>query len=467
MNNLLHLEAGNLHDFASIFVQDKNKVDQQEISYNSINNVKISESCETCLKVFIPLVHSKSKISNPLENDLPVPTKVIEGDLSPKQKKHPNEIMLKCLKAIKQKEKNINITDFKKLHPIVENNIKMFLRKLRSCGCLNNFSLLTDYDRKLINDNAFCEEEKKRSFSFIVMFQEILNFIHTLISAFLDKIAKNNQFHIKVIHPYHKFKLIWDFLNAAIILFLLFYIPLYLSLELNRDNFVVEKKIIFVLFIVNIFVEMNTLYFDHGIEVTDRKRIIKNYMSTYFLSKPAYQELKSDPPNFLSDVIAVFSLIPFMLELTEFSDRLTLFFLIKMVNLSKISKIMMNRFQLMYQTKGIKDLLYLFIVIILITHYLACILYYVGRYKMSQNEENWITYYDFNSNDLSIQYMTSFYWAIVTVMTVGYGDIAPRNDLERFVCLLTILFGGMIFPYSINSIGVIIQDLQKNKIKYK
>ena len=86
---------------------------------------------------------------------------------------------------------------------------------------------------------------------------------------------------------------------------------------------------------------------------------------------------------------------------------------------------------------------------------------------MSQNEQNWINYNDYNSNDLSVQYMTSFYWAIVTVMTVGYGDITPRNDLERFVCLLTILFGGMIFPYSINSIGVIIQDLKKNKIKYK
>ena len=450
MNTLLHLEAGRLNEFASNFVQDKNKLNQQEIiSYNSLNNFKNSESLEKCPKLFIPL--SNSKISNPSETDMPVPKKIIEECFSPKKKKCPKEIMLKYLNEKKQKEKNNITIDFQKLSPILENNLKMFLRKLRYCGSLNNLCLLTDYDRKLMNDNAFCEEEKKIGFSLINMLQETLNFIYTFFSAFLKKIVKNNQFHIHVIHPYHKFKLIWDLLNAAIILFLLFYIPLYLSFNLNSDNFKVENKIIFAIFIVDIFVEMNTLYFDHGIEVKDRKRIIKNYMSKYLLS----------------DALAVFSLVPLFLDLTEFSVRLALLFLIKMVNLSKISKIMMNRFQLNYQAKGIKDLLYLFIVIILITHYVACIWYYVGRYKMSQNEQNWINYNDYNSNDLSVQYMTSFYWAIVTVMTVGYGDITPRNDLERFVCLLTILFGGMIFPYSINSIGVIIQDLKKNKIKYK
>ena len=52
-------------------------------------------------------------------------------------------------------------------------------------------------------------------------------------------------------------------------------------------------------------------------------------------------------------------------------------------------------------------------------------------------------------------------------MTVGYGDITPVNNFEKLYCMLVILFGGMIFPYSVNTIGLIIQDIQKDQKKYE
>jgi len=35
----------------------------------------------------------------------------------------------------------------------------------------------------------------------------------------------------------------------------------------------------------------------------------------------------------------------------------------------------------------------------------------------------------------------SIYWAISTVTTVGYGDIAPKTDLGRFIASLMMLLG--------------------------
>lgn len=129
---------------------------------------------------------------------------------------------------------------------------------------------------------------------------------------------------------------------------------------------------------------------------------------------------------------------------------------------------MQNRFQFSHERKGVMSLGGLFFVIILITHIAACAWHYVGLLNVRENEAtSWLTTQGLLHEEWYIQYMSSFYWSIVTVMTVGYGDITPQNYLERCFCLFIILFGGMIFPYSINSIGLIIQDMRRDNIKFK
>jgi hypothetical protein len=41
------------------------------------------------------------------------------------------------------------------------------------------------------------------------------------------------------------------------------------------------------------------------------------------------------------------------------------------------------------------------------------------------------------------------------MVTVGYGDILPNNEVEKAFSVLTILFSCGIFAYSVNAIGVI------------
>jgi voltage-gated potassium channel Kch len=40
----------------------------------------------------------------------------------------------------------------------------------------------------------------------------------------------------------------------------------------------------------------------------------------------------------------------------------------------------------------------------------------------------------------------ALWWAIVTVGTVGYGDVVPNNDAGRFVAAVLILFSMAFFP---------------------
>lgn len=48
--------------------------------------------------------------------------------------------------------------------------------------------------------------------------------------------------------------------------------------------------------------------------------------------------------------------------------------------------------------------------------------------------------------------MTSLYWAITTIVTVGYGDIKPNTSVEKLVNIIIMLVGCGVFAHAIDSI---------------
>ena len=57
--------------------------------------------------------------------------------------------------------------------------------------------------------------------------------------------------------------------------------------------------------------------------------------------------------------------------------------------------------------------------------------------KINKTEENW-----------SIQYLLAFYFSIVTMVTVGYGDITPASNIEYCLSIMTMLIGCGVFGYT-------------------
>ena len=49
-------------------------------------------------------------------------------------------------------------------------------------------------------------------------------------------------------------------------------------------------------------------------------------------------------------------------------------------------------------------------------------------------------------------YFTSWYWALTTMSTIGYGDVSPTNVLERVFACLVMLFGNVVFAYGITNV---------------
>jgi len=51
---------------------------------------------------------------------------------------------------------------------------------------------------------------------------------------------------------------------------------------------------------------------------------------------------------------------------------------------------------------------------------------------------------------------------VKSLKTVGYGDIVPTNEHEAMFAAISMVFLTCIFAYSINNIGMILQEIEKN-----
>lgn len=66
-------------------------------------------------------------------------------------------------------------------------------------------------------------------------------------------------------------------------------------------------------------------------------------------------------------------------------------------------------------------------------------------------------------------YITSFYFTVTTIMTVGYGDITAQSRSEKLLCIILMLIGVVSFSFATGSISQILfeQDQERAKLKEK
>ena len=95
--------------------------------------------------------------------------------------------------------------------------------------------------------------------------------------------------------------------------------------------------------------------------------------------------------------------------------------------------------------------------LLIIVHILACIWHAVGKSIIS--ETSWVSSYGFMEKPVTDRYLVSFYWAAMTMTTVGYGDITPKNNMEYLCANITMLVACIVFGYTMNRIGMLLSSL--------
>lgn len=96
--------------------------------------------------------------------------------------------------------------------------------------------------------------------------------------------------------------------------------------------------------------------------------------------------------------------------------------------------------------------------IFLVAHLYGCGFHFVGSH--SDPNKNWIKEKKLDDNSEIERYITSIYFAIIAMITVGFGDIVPINMYEKIYVVLMTCFSCGIFAFAINTIGNIVKEKQ-------
>ena len=96
-----------------------------------------------------------------------------------------------------------------------------------------------------------------------------------------------------------------------------------------------------------------------------------------------------------------------------------------------------------------------------IFHFIVCIHIFIGNHSYS----NWLNLTHSENASIFHIYITSLYFLITTLTTVGYGDIICQSLLERIFQIIILAIGSVLYPYVISSIGNFIRNDSNAKIK--
>lgn len=80
-------------------------------------------------------------------------------------------------------------------------------------------------------------------------------------------------------------------------------------------------------------------------------------------------------------------------------------------------------------------------------------------------QESWITEYSQSSaGNVNIarpvdSYIVALYWSVMTMSTIGYGDVVPKTQYERVYEIFGMMLGASVYAYMVGAICSIVASM--------
>ncbi|EAS03000.2 cation channel family protein (macronuclear) [Tetrahymena thermophila SB210] len=346
--------------------------------------------------------------------------------------------------------------------------VASFLDSIRKYGQQYKFKRLKETQFQIIGDQSsnyrfyfdnkyFIGNQPSRARSIFIRMQKSLynwKIFYYLYNTILNAIDWNNL----IILPDSLTKKIWD----SYILFLLslniFYIPIKITWEeQSLGGFQLTSWVQIFLndlpgwtFLADIILNFNTAYFSKGQIIYNRVKIIKNYLKT----------------KFLGDLLVV---VPFIISLRLNLILLNSVLILRTNKMFKLANYFEQLVNFTPKQTALYNLFKLIFTIVFVAHFAGCMFFFVGSMEMQNDvaSKTWIQAANLQDRQWYEQYVTSLYWAVITMITIGYGDVTPITIYERIYVIFVTLMSCGVFAYSLNQIGLLIQALTKTSNQLK
>ena len=83
---------------------------------------------------------------------------------------------------------------------------------------------------------------------------------------------------------------------------------------------------------------------------------------------------------------------------------------------------------------------------------MSCIFYLIGDIEFSNGRKSWLEMDDLYTAESSMGYLYAFYWSLMTITTIGYGDIHPVSPPGRIFGLVAMMIGATVFAYGVTNV---------------
>ena len=137
---------------------------------------------------------------------------------------------------------------------------------------------------------------------------------------------------------------------------------------------------------------------------------------------------------------------------------------IKKISGHKKNQALYKFFELISEDYNLEKIIMIIISTLLflsIFHFIVCLHIFIGKHSYS----NWLILTEQENESLGNLYITSLYYLITTLTTVGYGDITCQSLFERIFQIIILGFGSVFYPYVVSSVGNLVRNDSNAKIK--
>ncbi|KAL4456612.1 hypothetical protein ABPG74_000719 [Tetrahymena malaccensis] len=362
-----------------------------------------------------------------------------------------NRDSIETNKEQKKKTSTIKIKPFAIMYQSL-----VFLAKLMRASSSFRFRNITLKQFGIIDDFSSDFEY------YIYINHKIRSFRPSIIKKFLYKaqcktvlIDQFNEF-LKgkwILKPESLFRLIWDIFMIVFVLYLLIVIPIEHIYDSNQIQFLqyFNSAIIQWILVLELFVNFNTAVFHNGQVIIDRRKIFYLYHK-----------------NFIKDfIVMIMFMISRSVEKNSSTSYLDFFIFIKFIDIPWKLNDLENQFQVSQNKMRIFQLIQLELLVILIAHILSCIYLRIGLQSLQNGENNWISHFQLDGYSVGQLYLQTFYYMIITMTTIGYGDYFPTTPNEKVFITVVALIATNVCAFSFSQISEIVKYEQDKKQAYQ
>ena len=269
-----------------------------------------------------------------------------------------------------------------------------------------------------------------------------------------SRVPKEND--TGIILPTHPFKEKWDLLIMMLIIYSSVAVPVRFCFDAKADGLAWDFEVFVSLaFLTDLFLNFRTAFDEDGRWILDRARIAQHYLSGWFWI---------DAPSSIP-----VELVELALEQGDGSSPLAvlrvlrLFRLIRLLRLLKLDAYIAKLEENFNVNLRVVQLISLVLKVFFVAHLLGSFFFLASRLD---EENSWLAMYDDGSavnGPVSRQYLFSIYWALTTLTTVGYGDLVPETDIERWFTILGLLLSGLVFAVVLGEVAALLSQLDRQR----